>query len=157
MSLSFESRICNTVYSSRYSFIDYAVDIMPLRRTVNNDYAPTPPPPPPVFSIKPSSPYTWVKPTGNNVTRIIPSRKSDVERERERVRDYKIMTHPFMVSRKKKKKRKISKESITDRITIIFRHYKSLNYSKVILALCYQTKTVSPPYKEDWSFGTKSR
>ncbi|KAF7386494.1 hypothetical protein HZH68_013626 [Vespula germanica] len=94
---------------------DYVVDIMPLRRTVNNDYAPTPPPPPPVFSIKPSSPYTWIKPTGNNVTRIIPSRKSDIERERERVRDYKIMTHPFM------------------------------------------TKTVSPPYKEDWSFGTKSR
>ncbi|KAI4481206.1 PREDICTED: polymerase delta-interacting protein 3-like [Polistes canadensis] len=95
---------------------DYAVDIMPLRRTVNNDYAPTPPPPPPVFSIKPSSPYTWVKPAGgNNVTRIVPSRKSDIDRERERIREYKIMTRPFM------------------------------------------GKTVSPSYKEDWSFGTKSR
>ncbi|KAK2583234.1 hypothetical protein KPH14_009251 [Odynerus spinipes] len=93
---------------------DYAADIPPLRRTVNNEYAPTPPPPPPVFSIKPSSPYTWVKPTGNNVTRILP-RKPDVERERERVRDYKIMARPSMA------------------------------------------KTVSPPYKEDWSFGTKSR
>lgn len=105
------------------------VDIIPLRRTVSNDYAPTPPPPPPVFSIKPSSPYTWVKPVGNNVTRIIPSRKSDVERERERVRDYKIMTHPFMASIKKKKKRKISKESITNN--------KFLKYRKIILALCY--------------------
>lgn len=94
---------------------DYVTDFPPLRRTVNNEYAPTPPPPPPVFSIKPSSPYTWVKPAGSNVTRIVPSRKSDIDREREKARDYKIMARPVM------------------------------------------TKTVSPPYKEAWSFGTKTR
>lgn len=93
---------------------DYGTDMAPLRRTVNNEYAPTPPPPP-VFGIKPSSLHTWVKPSGNNVTRIVPSRKADIERERERVRDYKIMARPSMA------------------------------------------KTVSPPYKDDWSFGTKSR
>lgn len=58
---------------------------------MSNEYAPTLPPPPPVFNIKPSSPYTWVKPTSSNITRIAP-RKSDMERERERQRDYKIMT-----------------------------------------------------------------
>ncbi|XP_076182808.1 uncharacterized protein LOC143154757 isoform X2 [Ptiloglossa arizonensis] len=87
----------------------------PLRRTVSNEYAPTPPPPPPVFSIKPASPYTWVKPTSSNVTRIVPSRKPDVDRERDRARDYKIIARSSM------------------------------------------TKAASPSYKEDWSFGTKSR
>ncbi|XP_014485829.1 PREDICTED: uncharacterized protein LOC106750193 isoform X2 [Dinoponera quadriceps] len=91
---------------------DYSMESPSLRRTVSNEYAPTPPPPPPVFNIKPSSPYTWVKPASSNVIRISP-RKSDIERERERQRDYKIM--PSM------------------------------------------RKTASPPYKEDWSFGTKSR
>ncbi|XP_032667808.1 nucleolin 2-like [Odontomachus brunneus] len=91
---------------------DYLMDSS-LRRTVSNEYAPTPPPPPPVFNIiKPSSPYIWVKPTSSNVTRIAP-RKSDIERERERQRDYKMMTS--------------------------------------------MRKTASPPYKEDWSFGTKTR
>ncbi|XP_076384636.1 uncharacterized protein LOC117229397 isoform X2 [Megalopta genalis] len=94
---------------------DYLMEAAPLRRTVNNEYAPTPPPPPPVFSIKPASPYTWVKPASNNVSRIVPSRKPDVDRERERVRDYKVIARSSM------------------------------------------TKAVSPPYKDDWSFGTKSR
>ena len=92
---------------------DYLMDSPSLRRTVSNEYAPTPPPPPPVFNI-PTSPYTWVKPTSANVTRI-PARKSDIERERERQRDYKLVPRSSM------------------------------------------TKTASPPYKEDWSFGTKSR
>ncbi|XP_076384637.1 uncharacterized protein LOC117229397 isoform X4 [Megalopta genalis] len=68
---------------------DYLMEAAPLRRTVNNEYAPTPPPPPPV--------------------------KPDVDRERERVRDYKVIARSSM------------------------------------------TKAVSPPYKDDWSFGTKSR
>lgn len=72
-------------------FSEYLMESPSLRRTVSNEYAPTPPPPPPVFNIKPSSPYTWVKPTSSDVTRISP-RKSDMERERERQRDYKIMT-----------------------------------------------------------------
>ncbi|XP_011155148.1 uncharacterized protein LOC105192600 isoform X2 [Harpegnathos saltator] len=91
---------------------DYLMESSSLRRTVSNEYAPTPPPPPPVFNIKPSSPYTWVKPTSSNATRIS-SRKSEMERERERQRDYKMMAT--------------------------------------------MRKTASPPYKEDWSFGTKSR
>ncbi|XP_015595542.1 polymerase delta-interacting protein 3 isoform X2 [Cephus cinctus] len=62
---------------------DYLIEQPPLRRTVSNEYAPTPPPPPPVFSIKPSSPYTWVKPPTSNVGRNIPSRKAEVERSRE--------------------------------------------------------------------------
>lgn len=94
---------------------DYMMEAAPLRRTVSNEYAPTPPPPPPVFSIKPSSPYTWVKPTSSNATRIIPSRKPDIDRERERPRDYKIIARSSMA------------------------------------------KPPSPSYKEDWSFGTKSR
>ena len=94
---------------------DYMMETAPLRRTVSNEYAPTPPPPPPVFSIKPTSPYTWVKPTSSNVTRIIPSRKPEIERERERARDYKVIARSSM------------------------------------------TKAPSPSYKEDWSFGTKSR
>ncbi|XP_031834298.1 uncharacterized protein LOC116427731 [Nomia melanderi] len=94
---------------------DYLMEAAPLRRTVNNEYAPTPPPPPPVFSIKPASPYTWVKPASNNVSRIVPSRKPEVDRERERVRDYKVIARSSM------------------------------------------TKAVSPTYKDDWSFGTKSR
>lgn len=74
------------------------MEAAPLRRTVNNEYAPTPPPPPPVFSIKPASPYTWVKPGSNNVSRIVPSRKPDVDRERERVRDYKVIARSSMVN-----------------------------------------------------------
>ncbi|KAG7209143.1 hypothetical protein KM043_015286 [Ampulex compressa] len=74
---------------------DYLIESPPLRRTVSNEYAPTPPPPPPVFSIKPASSYTWVKPTSSNVTRIVP-RKPDVDRERERVRDYKIVARSSM-------------------------------------------------------------
>ncbi|XP_067213338.1 uncharacterized protein [Linepithema humile] len=93
---------------------DYLMDSPSLRRTVSNEYAPTPPPPPPVFSINPTSPYTWVKPASSNAARI-PARKSDMERERERQRDYKLVVRSAM------------------------------------------TKTASPPYKEDWSFGTKSR
>ncbi|KAH0951908.1 hypothetical protein HN011_002617 [Eciton burchellii] len=93
---------------------DYLMDSAPLRRTVSNEYAPTPPPPPPVFSINPPSPYTWVKPASSNITRI-PARKSDIERERERQqRDYKLVARSI-------------------------------------------AKSASPSYKEDWSFGTKSR
>lgn len=92
---------------------DYLMDSPSLRRTVSNEYAPAPPPPPPVFNI-PTSPYSWVKPTSTNVARI-PARKSDIERERERQRDYKLVPRSSM------------------------------------------TKTASPPYKEYWSFGTKSR
>lgn len=77
---------------------DYLMETAPLRRTVSNEYAPTPPPPPPVFSIKPASPYTWVKPTSSNVTRIVPSRKPDVDRERDRARDYKIIARSSMVN-----------------------------------------------------------
>ncbi|XP_076755312.1 uncharacterized protein LOC143426071 [Xylocopa sonorina] len=94
---------------------DYIMETAPLRRTVSNEYAPAPPPPPPVFSIKPASSYTWVKPTSSNLTRIVPSHKSDVDRDRERARDYKVIARTSM------------------------------------------TKPVPPPYKEDWTFGTKSR
>ncbi|XP_012524484.2 uncharacterized protein LOC105829943 [Monomorium pharaonis] len=93
---------------------DYLTDSSSLRRTVSNEYAPTPPPPPPVFSINPISPYTWVKSRNTNVTRV-PARKLELEKERERQRDYKLAARSAMV------------------------------------------KTVSPPYKEDWSFGMKSR
>lgn len=72
------------------------MDSPSLRRTVSNEYAPTPPPPPPVFSIKPTSPYTWVKPTNSNVSRIT-TRKSDIEKERDR-RDYKVVAHSSMVN-----------------------------------------------------------
>lgn len=94
---------------------DFMMEAAPLRRTVSNEYAPTPPPPPPVFSIKPTSPYTWVKPASSNVIRIVPSRKAEIERERERARDYKVVAHSSMA------------------------------------------KAASPSYREDWSFGTKSR
>ncbi|XP_077265968.1 uncharacterized protein LOC143899508 [Temnothorax americanus] len=93
---------------------DYLTESPSLRRTVSNEYAPTPPPPPPVFSINPISPYTWVKSRNTNVTRI-QARKFEIEKERERQRDYKLVARSAM------------------------------------------SKTVSPPYKEDWSFGTKSR
>ncbi|XP_011646517.1 polymerase delta-interacting protein 3-like [Pogonomyrmex barbatus] len=93
---------------------DYITESASLRRTVSNEYAPTPPPPPPVFSINAISPYTWVKSRNTNVSRISP-RKSEIEKERERQRDYKLVARSAMA------------------------------------------KTVSPPYKEDWSFGTKSR
>ncbi|KAL0125690.1 hypothetical protein PUN28_004633 [Cardiocondyla obscurior] len=93
---------------------DYITDSSSLRRTVSNEYAPTPPPPPPVFNINPISPYTWVKSRNANVTRI-QARKSELEKERERQRDYKLAARSAMV------------------------------------------KTVSSPYKDDWSFGTKSR
>ncbi|XP_018314778.1 polymerase delta-interacting protein 3 isoform X1 [Mycetomoellerius zeteki] len=66
---------------------DYLTDSASLRRTVSNEYAPTPPPPPPVFNINPISPYTWVKSRNTSVTRI-PPRKSEIEKERERQRDY---------------------------------------------------------------------
>ncbi|CAK9834591.1 Polymerase delta-interacting protein 3 [Anthophora retusa] len=94
---------------------EYMMEAAPLRRTVSNEYAPTPPPPPPVFSIKPASSYTWVKPTTANVTRMVPPRKPEVDRERERGRDYKVIARSSMA------------------------------------------KSTCPPYKEDWSFGTKSR
>ncbi|XP_020289681.1 polymerase delta-interacting protein 3-like isoform X2 [Pseudomyrmex gracilis] len=87
---------------------DYLMDSSSLRRTVNNEYAPTPPPPLPVFSINPT--YNWVKPASSNTARI-PVRKSEIERERDRQREYKLTTRSMM----------------------------------------------APPYKEDWSFGTKSR
>lgn len=64
---------------------------------MSNEYAPTPPPPPPVFSINPSSPYTWVKPPSSSAARI-PARKSDMERERERQRDYKLIVRSAMVN-----------------------------------------------------------
>lgn len=64
---------------------------------MSNEYAPTPPPPPPVFSINPTSPYTWVKPASSNAVRI-PARKSDMERERERQRDYKLVVRSAMVN-----------------------------------------------------------
>lgn len=73
------------------------MDSPSLRRTVSNEYAPTPPPPPPVFSINPTSPYTWVKPASSNAVRI-PARKSDMERERERQRDYKLVVRSAMVN-----------------------------------------------------------
>lgn len=63
---------------------------------MSNEYAPTPPPPPPVFNINPT-PYTWVKPASSNVTRI-PPRKPDIERERERPRDYKFVARSSIVS-----------------------------------------------------------
>lgn len=77
---------------------DYMMETAPLRRTVSNEYAPTPPPPPPVFSIKPASSYTWVKPASSNMTRILPSRKPEVEREHERARDYKVIARSSMVN-----------------------------------------------------------
>lgn len=64
---------------------------------MSNEYAPTPPPPPPVFSINPISPYSWVKSRNTNVTRI-QARKSEVEKERERQRDYKLATRSAMVN-----------------------------------------------------------
>jgi len=65
---------------------------------VSNEYAPTPPPPPPVFNINPISPYTWVKSRNTNVTRL-PARKSEIEKERERQRDYnKLATRSAMVN-----------------------------------------------------------
>lgn len=82
---------------SAYFFLDYLTDSSSLRRTVNNEYAPTPPPPPPVFSINPISPYTWVKSRNTNVTRI-QARKSEVEKERERQRDYKLVARSAMVN-----------------------------------------------------------
>lgn len=74
------------------------METAPLRRTVSNEYAPTPPPPPPAFSIKPASSYTWVKPTSSNVIRIVPSHKPDDDRERERARDYKVIARFPMAS-----------------------------------------------------------
>ncbi|XP_017878739.1 polymerase delta-interacting protein 3-like isoform X2 [Ceratina calcarata] len=93
---------------------DYPMETAPLRRTVSNDYAPTPPPPPPVFSIKPTT-YSWVKPASNNLTRIVSSHKPEMDRERERMLDYKVIARSSMA------------------------------------------KPISPPYKEDWNFSTKSR
>lgn len=76
---------------------DYLAESPSLRRTVSNEYAPIPPPPPPVFSINPISPYTWVKSRNTNVTRI-PARKSEIEKERERQRDYKLTARSTMVN-----------------------------------------------------------
>ncbi|XP_051159912.1 polymerase delta-interacting protein 3-like [Leptopilina boulardi] len=88
---------------------EFIMDSPPLRRTVNNEYAPSLPPPPPVFNIKPATPYTWVKPSGslgkNSIVR---------KQESERPRDFKVIAHNSMV-----------------------KHDNS--------------------YKEDWSFGSKSR
>lgn len=64
---------------------------------MSNEYAPTLPPPPPVFSINPISPYTWVKSRNTNVTRI-QARKSEIEKERERQRDYKLVARSAMVN-----------------------------------------------------------
>lgn len=64
---------------------------------MSNEYAPTLPPPPPVFSINPISPYTWVKSRNTNVTRI-QARKSEIEKERERQRDYKLAARSAMVN-----------------------------------------------------------
>ncbi|XP_043463272.1 polymerase delta-interacting protein 3-like [Leptopilina heterotoma] len=70
---------------------DYIMDSPPLRRTVNNEYAPSLPPPPPVFNIKPATPYTWVKPSSslgkNSVAR---------KQESERPRDFKVIAHTSM-------------------------------------------------------------
>lgn len=84
------------IIKEQLTFSDYLMDSPSLRRTVSNEYAPAPPPPPPVFNI-PTSPYSWVKPTSTNVARI-PARKSDIERERERQRDYKLVSRSSMVS-----------------------------------------------------------
>lgn len=82
-------------------FIDYLLDSTSLRRTVNNEYAPTLPPPPPVFSLKPSSPYTWIKPS--NPTRSASIHQVEIERERERerdrARDFKVVAHQSLVSK----------------------------------------------------------
>lgn len=67
-----------------------------MRRTVNNEYAPSLPPPPPVFNIKPTTttatPYTWIKPSSslgkNSVAR---------KQESERPRDFKVIAHTSMV------------------------------------------------------------
>lgn len=85
-------------YLMSFCILDYMMESAPLRRTVSNEYAPTPPPPPPAFSIKPTSSYTWVKPTSSNVIRIVPSRKPDDDRERERARDYKVIARFPMVT-----------------------------------------------------------
>lgn len=88
---------------------DYLMESPPLRRTVNNEYAPSLPPPPPVFNLKPATPYTWVKPSSslgkNSIAR---------KQESERPRDFKVIAH-----------------------TSIGKHNNS--------------------YREDWSFGSKSR
>ena len=68
------------------------MDSPPLRRTVNNEYAPSLPPPPPVFNLKPASPYSWVKPS-NILGRNASIRKPEVERSR----DFKVMAHTSMV------------------------------------------------------------
>ncbi|XP_066598430.1 polymerase delta-interacting protein 3-like [Prorops nasuta] len=75
---------------------DYIMEAAPLRRTVSNEYAPAPPPPPPVFNIKPVSPYTWVKPPSSNMSRSVPLHKSDLDRERDRVRDFKVVARSSM-------------------------------------------------------------
>ncbi|XP_012264492.1 uncharacterized protein LOC105690915 [Athalia rosae] len=66
---------------------DYMIESAPLRRTVSNEYAPTPPPPPPVFNIKPSGTYTWVKPPGSHLGMIPSVRQAEMERPR----DFKII------------------------------------------------------------------
>ncbi|XP_034942092.1 polymerase delta-interacting protein 3-like [Chelonus insularis] len=63
-----------------YSNDAFMMDV-PLRRTVNNEYALTPPPPPPVFGIKNSSSYDWVNQTSSNSSRN--SRKIDHDRPRQ--------------------------------------------------------------------------
>lgn len=71
---------------------DYMIESPPLRRTVSNEYAPTPPPPPPLFNIKPSGAYTWVKPPGSSLGRIPSSRPVDMDRPR----DFKIVARTSM-------------------------------------------------------------
>ncbi|XP_012281191.1 polymerase delta-interacting protein 3 [Orussus abietinus] len=90
---------------------DYYMESAPLRRTVSNEYAPTPPPPLPVFTLKPSSPYIWVNVPGGNSSRSMPPRLT----ESERPRDFKVV------------------------------------------ARSSAPKLSSPSYRDDWSFGSKSR
>lgn len=73
---------------------DYIMDTQPLRRTVNNEYAPSLPPPPPVFNLKPATPYTWVKPS-NSLGRNASVRKMDSERPR----DFKVVAHTSAAKR----------------------------------------------------------
>ena len=66
----------------------------PLRRTVSNEYAPTPPPPPPVFNMKSVTPYSWVKQPIGGALRSAPTRKPEPERPR----DFKVIARTQMVN-----------------------------------------------------------
>ncbi|XP_008548717.1 uncharacterized protein LOC103572087 isoform X1 [Microplitis demolitor] len=96
---------------------DYAMEI-PLRRTVNNEYASTPPPPPPVFNIKNSSAPTYLNnwtskqpnissssSSASRLNNIQPSRTSGRSlrktSEIERPRQLKVVTRTPLVSSQK--------------------------------------------------------